>query len=62
MKRSIGNELRSSRRWAALLLGLLLARLVTGCASNDERLSERPWNSPKSWETGLPTGMMEERR
>ncbi len=56
MKRSRGNRL------FVLLLGLVLARWVTGCATNDENLSERPWNTPKSWESGLPAGMTEERR
>jgi hypothetical protein len=50
-------------RWLVLFFGLVLLRLASGCAStNEENLSERPWNTPKSWETGLPTGMMEERR
>lgn len=45
-----------------LVLALGLAQFVTGCATNDENLSERPWNTPRSWETGLPSGMTEERR
>lgn len=44
------------------ILTVLLAPFLPGCATNDERLSERPWNTPKSWETGLPTGMTDERR
>jgi hypothetical protein len=41
---------------AAILLG------VTGCASTDvDNASVRPWNSPKSWETGLPSTMTEGR-
>jgi hypothetical protein len=45
------------------LLLLVLAGLgLSGCATNDpDNLSQRPWNSPKSWETGLPTGIMEGR-
>ena len=45
------------------LLLLVLASLgLSSCATNDpDNLSSRPWNSPKSWETGLPTGMMEGR-
>jgi hypothetical protein len=32
---------------------------LTGCAHTEhENMSERPWNSPKSWEHGMPTGMM----
>lgn len=58
------------KRWRRIdprsfLLGLLLAVVVlgfTGCASTDEdHLSERPWNSPKQWENGLPTQMFEGR-
>lgn len=56
MKRSRSNRL------LVLLFGLFLARWATGCATNEENLSERPWNTPKSWESGLPAGMMEERR
>lgn len=46
------------------LLGLvLLATLwLSGCASTEtDNLSERPWNAPKSWENGLPSGMFEGR-
>ena len=38
-----------------------LAAMATGCKSNDDDVVERPWNAPKSWETGLPAGMMEGR-
>jgi len=49
-------------RAALFLLLSLAAVLVSGCASTEsENLSERPWNSPKSWETGLPSGLMEGR-
>lgn len=46
----------------ALILGAGLL-VISGCATTDdsENLSERPWNTPKSWEGGLPTGMMEGR-
>jgi hypothetical protein len=44
-----------------LLLGFVLLACV-GCATTgEENLSARPWNSPYSWEHGLPTGMMEGR-
>lgn len=50
-------------RSGLFLLALLGAGwLFAGCATNEERLSERPWNTPRSWETGLPSGMTEERR
>jgi hypothetical protein len=46
-----------------LLTALLLASFAVGCASSQESMnaSERPWNAPKNWEHGLPTGMMEGR-
>jgi len=63
MKRSRSNRSSSRSRWLAFLLGVVVVRFIAGCAStNDENLSERPWNTPKSWETGLPTGMLEGRR
>lgn len=45
------------------LLALLAALLLPACSSTSDadNLSERPWNSPRSWETGLPAGMMEGR-
>jgi hypothetical protein len=40
----------------------MAAAAFTGCATSDpENVSERPWNSPKSWEHGLPGGMMNQR-
>ena len=52
-------------RHRRVVLLLLLASAVfvfSGCATTEsENLSERPWNSPKSWETGLPSGLMEGR-
>lgn len=42
-----------------LLLALVIGSLMAGCASTEpENISERPWNAPKSWEHGLPGGMM----
>ncbi len=48
---------------AALLLLLALAAVVLGgCATaDDESMSARPWNVPKTWETGLPSSMTEGR-
>lgn len=48
-------------RWFSLLLLAALALSVSGCATNESDLSARPWNSPKGWEHGLPSGMMEGR-
>jgi hypothetical protein len=48
---------------AWLLLILVLAGLgLSGCATTEsENVSERPWNTPKSWENGLPSSMTEGR-
>lgn len=42
------------------ILGMLGA---TGCSTtrDTENVSERPWNAPKNWEHGLPTGLMDGR-
>jgi hypothetical protein len=49
-------------RWGFLLLLVLGAMGLSGCASTDpENLSERPWDSPKGWENGLPSTMTEGR-
>ena len=35
---------------------------LSGCASAEpDNYSERPWDSPKSWETGLPSALTEGR-
>ena len=52
------------RRFALVPLLLLAVALLSasGCATNDsENLSSRPWNTPKTWEHGLPSGMYEGR-
>ena len=49
-----GNEL------SLLALALFFVAL-TGCASGEENLSERPWNAPKTWETGIPQSMQQGR-
>jgi hypothetical protein len=49
------------RKFKSLLLVAFgfVALLSSGCATTDpENMSERPWNAPKNWEHGLPTGMM----
>lgn len=44
---------------AALLLGMIL---LGGCATEEtENASARPWNTPKTWESGLPSIMTEGR-
>lgn len=45
---------------AAFLVAVVVA--LCGCASAEsENASTRPWNSPKGWESGLPSGMTEGR-
>lgn len=39
---------------------LTLLTLLTGCRTEDELIG-RPWNTPKSWESGLPSSMTEGR-
>lgn len=47
--------------WLFALL-LLAAGGLSGCATTEsDNLSARPWDSPKSWENGLPSGMTEGR-
>jgi hypothetical protein len=49
-------------RWVFLLLLALGTLGLSGCASTEpDNLSERPWNTPKGWENGLPSGMTEGR-
>ncbi len=44
-----------------LCLGFVSVTLV-GCATReDDELSQRPWNSPKRWENGLPSAITEGR-
>jgi hypothetical protein len=52
-------RLLSNGRWALLLLLVLGAIGWGGCATSPEaeNLSERPWNAPQGWESGLPGAM-----
>ncbi|MCX6906187.1 MAG: hypothetical protein NTW03_22445 [Verrucomicrobia bacterium] len=51
-------------RWFLLtLLAAAVGLCFAGCKSTEpENEALRPWNAPKGWETGLPSGMMEQRR
>jgi hypothetical protein len=41
---------------------LAMAGFLSGCASTDpDNDSSRSWNTPQSWENGLPGGMMQGR-
>ncbi len=50
-------------RYVFILLLILAGLGVSGCATtdSDDNMSERPWNSPKGWENGLPSTMSEGR-
>ncbi len=49
-------------RGAFLLLVVLAAMGLAGCASTEsDNVSVRPWNSPRGWESGLPSTMTEGR-
>lgn len=55
MKRLLHNFLAS-------LSILALVTFLTGCRTEDElNVGGRPWNTPKSWEGGLPSSMTEGR-
>jgi len=44
----------------SLLLAVSPLLLLTGCATTEDEqtnYSERPWNTPRDWETGLPSMM-----
>jgi hypothetical protein len=47
----------------SLLLSLILAPLaLAGCATTEtDNVSEMPWNTPKTWESGLPSTLNEGR-
>jgi hypothetical protein len=53
--------MRSWQSWILALAGAAVLLGMAGCASTDESMNERPWNTPKNWETGMPTGMMQGR-
>jgi hypothetical protein len=48
-----------------ILIGVVLIgtmSFLTGCKTTEnEDLSQRPWNAPMNWEHGLPSSMMERR-
>jgi type IV pilus biogenesis protein CpaD/CtpE len=49
------SSLVPNSRWLFLLLLVLAALSLSGCASTEsDNLSERPWNSPQGWENGIP--------
>ena len=61
-------EARNSKQFRWFLSFLLLCSsfgVLSGCATTGEEeqtnYSERPWNTPRSWETGLPSTLNEGR-
>jgi hypothetical protein len=48
---------------SALLL-LAFSIFLTGCATarDSDNESARPWNAPRNWENGFPTGLDQQRR
>ena len=50
--------------WLFLFAFLALLAATSGCSSTEDidNSSARPWNAPKSWETGLPAGMTDRQR
>lgn len=47
-----------------LACALCVGAALTGCKTDDEpeNADTKPWNTPKSWEHGLPSGMWERPR
>ncbi len=50
-------------RWLLLVLLCGACDLLTGCKTTEEPDNEAmtPWNRPKTWETGIPSGMWDRR-
>jgi hypothetical protein len=48
------------QRWKAAVFAGVVLMLLSGCRTEDELIG-RPWNTPKSWESGLPAAMTEGR-
>jgi hypothetical protein len=48
------------RSLPSFFLVLAAATAFGGCASDDQ-VTTRPWNTPKTWENGLPSAMTEGR-
>jgi hypothetical protein len=52
--------MRKFAKFSFLLGALAALAVLSGCAHarQEEELSERPWNAPKSWENGIPGSIM----
>jgi hypothetical protein len=50
------------RALALYALLVVLAGMIVGCKTTDpDNMSARPWNTPRGWETGLPSSINEGR-
>jgi hypothetical protein len=49
-----------TERCKGIALAGVVLMLLSGCRTEDELIG-RPWNTPKSWESGLPSAMTEGR-
>jgi len=56
------SQVKRNSRPRVLMLTVLISvgAMITGCRTEDELIG-RPWNTPKSWESGLPSSMTEGR-
>ncbi len=54
---------RQVRRWLFLMVLAGAGFGGSGCKTEDDSSNEatRPWNGPKTWETGIPSDMWERR-
>lgn len=53
---------KSSRSILMFLLLMAAAGIFAGCATTEpDNMSAIPWNSPKGWESGLPSSLNERR-
>jgi hypothetical protein len=55
--------MKNSLKSILFLLAVIAVGLAaSGCATTEsENLSSRPWNSPTTWQNGLPTSINEGR-
>lgn len=55
MKCSVSN-------WLLAFLFVLIVIGASGCATSEpDNASVRPWNAPRGWENGIPSGMYDDR-
>jgi hypothetical protein len=53
---------KTFQQFCALVLMAIGFLSLAGCATTeDDNYSERPWNAPKTWESGIPQAMQQGR-